>query len=737
MSKRIGAVGAITLILAVLLAGAAAAWDCIDYRDYASCLGSLEMVQGRDLAVSGNYVYVADGFGLQVVDISVPESPEIVGQLAMPYFTTAVAVEGHHAYVADWSGLKVIDVGEPNDPQIVGSVDIPGGIWDVVISGNHAYIAANESGFMVVDVSDPFDPRIVGSVDTPGVAWDVAISGGFAYVADRGSGLQVIDVSEPEAAELVACLDIPGEVRGVAVSGSYAYVAVDASGLMVIGIGNPSSPLVISTVGTEGPAVGVALSGDHAFVVTNGMVKGLAMIDISNPWHPVLLDERGISDWGDDASVVVSEDRVLVLGACYYQFCFSLLYIFDIGGPLLLPTVGSVDTPGTAIDLEIVGDFVYVADGESGLQVVDISQTENPQIIGEVDTPGEAREVVVSGEYAYVADGEPGLQVVDIVDPTSPTIVGSLETLDTCNGVAVSGDFAYVLSWHGLNVVDITDPQNPEFVVFVELASGDFGVVFNIELSGDHAYVVGAGGLHIINISIPQNPQIVGGTGAPVIAFGLALEGDFAFLTWGTLFSHECGFQIVDISDEANPQITGAVELIGIGDMIIGGGFAYVAGPRVIDISDPTDPVTIAECMAAPGGTIGAIRGDQLFMAAGRDGLQILPVQCPTVVSIENDPDSDGDIVEVEPGFVVHPNPFNPQTTVSFTLPRAGWADVSVYDLTGRQVTSLASRLFDAGQHTVNWNGSDSRGRAVPSGTYIVRLETDERVESRKVMLVR
>ncbi len=83
------------------------------------------------------------------------------------------------------------------------------------------------------------------------------------------------------------------------------------------------------------------------------------------------------------------------------------------------------------------------------------------------------------------------------------------------------------------------------------------------------------------------------------------------------------------------------------------------------------------------------------------------------------------------------PNPFNPQTTVAFSLAQPGWTNVRVYDLTGRQVTSLASRLFDAGQHTLSWTGRDSRGGTVPSGTYIVRLETKERVESRKVMLVR
>ena len=83
------------------------------------------------------------------------------------------------------------------------------------------------------------------------------------------------------------------------------------------------------------------------------------------------------------------------------------------------------------------------------------------------------------------------------------------------------------------------------------------------------------------------------------------------------------------------------------------------------------------------------------------------------------------------------PNPFNPQTTITFSLERAGWTEVGVYDLTGRLLDVLANRTFDAGQQSVVWNGQDTTGRAVPSGTYVIRLETESGVEARKVMLLR
>jgi hypothetical protein len=84
-----------------------------------------------------------------------------------------------------------------------------------------------------------------------------------------------------------------------------------------------------------------------------------------------------------------------------------------------------------------------------------------------------------------------------------------------------------------------------------------------------------------------------------------------------------------------------------------------------------------------------------------------------------------------------HPNPFNPRTTISFTLERAGPAELAVLDPAGRRIVVLAARTFGAGTHSLSWDGRDARGRALPSGTYIVRLATGTEVVARKVTLLR
>jgi hypothetical protein len=69
------------------------------------------------------------------------------------------------------------------------------------------------------------------------------------------------------------------------------------------------------------------------------------------------------------------------------------------------------------------------------------------------------------------------------------------------------------------------------------------------------------------------------------------------------------------------------------------------------------------------------------------------------------------------------PNPFNPQTEIQFTLPRAEEVRLVIFDVRGRTVRTLVSGSLEAGAHAVAWNGRSDAGRAQPSGVYLALLE--------------
>jgi len=79
-----------------------------------------------------------------------------------------------------------------------------------------------------------------------------------------------------------------------------------------------------------------------------------------------------------------------------------------------------------------------------------------------------------------------------------------------------------------------------------------------------------------------------------------------------------------------------------------------------------------------------------------------------------------------------YPNPFNPVTEIGFDLPRTMPVSLSVFDILGRQVTSLASGVLTSGHHVVGFDGS-----ALPSGVYVYRLSTPGAVHNRKMLLLK
>ena len=83
------------------------------------------------------------------------------------------------------------------------------------------------------------------------------------------------------------------------------------------------------------------------------------------------------------------------------------------------------------------------------------------------------------------------------------------------------------------------------------------------------------------------------------------------------------------------------------------------------------------------------------------------------------------------------PNPFNPETTIHFALGQAGPVKVAAYDMTGRWVRTLVDRHEDPGKLKVRWDGKDDAGRRLPSGPYIIRLETLDLVDSQKITLLK
>ena len=120
---------------------------------------------GSSIAISGSYGYLVNYLGLKVIDISNPTNPMVVGGTNLNGSAQDIAVSGNYAYVAasGGGGLHVIDISNPATPVRVGGTNTSGAGLSVTISGNYAYVGAGFS-LQVFNVSNPPNPILVASL---------------------------------------------------------------------------------------------------------------------------------------------------------------------------------------------------------------------------------------------------------------------------------------------------------------------------------------------------------------------------------------------------------------------------------------------------------------------------------------------------------------------------------------------------------------------------------------------
>ncbi len=103
----------------------------------------------------------------------------------------------------------------------------------------------------------------------------------------------------------------------------------------------------------------------------------------------------------------------------------------------------------------------------------------------------------------------------------------------------------------------------------------------------------------------------------------------------------------------------------------------------------------------------------------------------PTPVA---DPQVPGLITELSGAY---PNPFNPSTTISFSLEKAANTSLEIYNQKGQLVKTLVNANLSAGTHKLVWSGDDENGSAVSSGLYFYRMKSGKFSSTKKMVLMK
>lgn len=301
---------------------------------------------------------------------------------------TALAVAGSHAYLTYFCGihcyspLDIIDISNPAAPMLVGATEVSWGTAGIAVQGSYAYTTgyyANPNYLRMVDVSNMANPFPVATFTLAGVhPQAVAVQGPYAYMLDYGSNeMQVIDVSNPVASP--ASLPLLGSTTtgdgpsSIALQGHYAYVVNAVSGTVeVIDVADPAHPSVVggTSLGAAGASgtsySGIAVQGSFAYVADHN-ANALRVIDVSNPAGPAVV--ASVPAGQGTTGVAVQENRAFVTNKAS-----NTLQVFDIGSPTVPTSLGTVPTDAGPGAVVVSGNDVLVANYVGGsLQIFDMS----------------------------------------------------------------------------------------------------------------------------------------------------------------------------------------------------------------------------------------------------------------------------------------------------------------------------------------------------------------------------
>ncbi len=664
---------------------------------------------GNSIFLGKKYVYVVSIYSVVIVDRSNPYQPIQVGNYANGD-NQSVTENGDFMYIGDNVGVEVVNINDPSNPIEVAYYDTPAGVPSLAFQNNYLYTADQYSGFYVFNLDNPLgnvsvnltgDTTLTTMTDSTGYYEIDGLTYGnytvtpsvvdyqFYPIQQVYSGLTSDQTNQDYSGTFNINVTINSIPSGLLV---YAYT-IATTAPFSISIGGHAS----FTIGVTSPTISIDSLTQFAFTSwsdsgaqshtvypttsttytvsydTQYFLTAVPSPNNSgeiNPfdcWIPqnslvscTAVPNNGFQfvDWMGDLNWNNNPQDLLMNGPKTIGANFSLISSGNlrVDGYCVRPDlsgnyyeVGHILSENTTYSLTINGTLAFLADGTAGLRIIDISNPSNPISLSGYTTTNFIEGVDVRGNYAYVVAGYAGLHILDISNPSHPIEVGSYDTSGYyAFRVAIQGNYAYVAyDRDGLWIIDISNPANP--IGIMNIIPNNFGVLsgelLRVAVSGDYAYTIdwvtysdeiltwNYNNFRIVDIRNPFNPQVVGtytyGGNGDLSLIGVAVQGNYAYL-----LNDDGELIILDISQPTNPVEISGTNIPGNPHGIdVRGDFAYIAswgsGLQVVNITNPYSPYVVGSYQTPGLARDLKVDGSYVYDADDTSGLRIIHVAYP------------------------------------------------------------------------------------------------------------
>jgi hypothetical protein len=687
-----------------------------------------------DIAVIDSNAFCGTGLGLAVIDLSDPAHPKWKADYYLGAAGHHIVAEGYHVYLAHYSTIYIFDVSNASEPVLLSQLSLGGDLRAIAVSGGILVAADYWNNYIdIVDVADPNSPRVLGRHYTYYDPNGVAIHGTIVYAAIDDSTIQILDISDP-AVPTVIGID-SAAVRSVVINYPYLYGfhPLKSDGLLVWNVADPAHPSMVFQ--DSGIVRGVLVNGDRAYVQDLGTLR---ILDVSDPTAPRTIAEKVHGGWPIPKAMIGSSGNLVALAGQ------TELRVIDVSDTVNVPEVARLSFDNFFTRLKAYKEWLFAVMRRAGkLHVFDIGSREMPALIGTMPELGPVSDFVIRNDTMYACGR--GVRAVDVSDPQQPRVLGVVNPDTSYGAIKLTDTLVYVSRRSGLDVLSFSNAVNPTLVGTYFVAETDHTIEYGggmLELDDHTAYMDGwiwdgrrdqKKVAVMIDISDPTAPTRLGRLEFPTDLSDLRVRSGIGYALEGSNYLY-----ILDLdAPSGQPSIIHSVRMAGPNTRItLHEDMAYVGvtwgGIAVVDVSDPVRADTIGSYDPGAGGSAYLAVVDSFAYIAAGHGLVVAKL------TISPAADVDDEVLPQEFSLAQNcPNPFNAGTSIRYSLPVAGTVTLSIFDVLGRHVITLADAAQSPGTHVVTWDGRTAQGVETGSGVYFYRLRFAGEETSRKMLLLK
>ncbi|NHK32430.1 MAG: hypothetical protein FK730_13835 [Asgard group archaeon] len=280
--------------------------------------------------------------------------------------------------------------------------------------------------------------------DTGGDSFSSIAYDDVLIVMDMDGGLKFYNISDPSNPIYMSYYYDGGIPHDMYKVGDLLYLADHYHGLEIYNISNPSNPIKLGSITDDGDGEmdGVFVKDELAYVAEWHDSTGdwsMKIINVTEPTTPI-----EVVEYTDDDNLFI---RFFVKNDLCYTSCLEGGFkILNVSEPMSIGEVSHFTDLYYAFEFEMIDDTVYLADGE-GFNILDVSLVNAPTKIANYSTTQAAFGCDVEGDFAYIGVSETGLYVLNISDTQNIIKVGEFAA-DNIVNIDVQEDLVF-LSMHG------------------------------------------------------------------------------------------------------------------------------------------------------------------------------------------------------------------------------------------------------------------------------------------------